>query len=778
LRSSPLSCNLLYKERTIVDSIHAEGELRHIAEFIVSSVDSTKRPAFTCLLIIVFGMCAAHLGIIEAAIIGVLFIGSLIFIRDTKKDRVLILALFALGMFMDRSTEMMKPPRDLPLPPTISTFGIIQQPIRRHDTYTSTDLCVLDPEGNSTSFRFRTVFPDSLCEIQEGQQYRIHGSVIPLQFPRNPGATDWDGVLQSRGCLARVFIDSCSAKQPAVLSSDIPLRSRIRSHLNGILRDAVGVPEGILAGAMLLGVREDISQDVMASFRNAGIVHVLAVSGLHVGIIVGVLLLAGTVCFPGYRVPAIFSLGGLLIYVIIVGPYASILRSSVMAAAILLGVTIGRRSDPLNSLSVAGLILLISHPEWLWNPGFQLSFGATMGILFFTPALVSVCKTRKAPFSWLVAAVAASLGAQLGIFPIVMYHFRQWPLYGLIANIPAVLLMTVLIWASILLVVFTPIWGIAAGVFSATAQWAARGLFRVAEGVSNLPQAVVSWGTTGSWILACVWALGFVMITAPKRSRPFACLVTILILLDVWLLWGMLDPWFQPKDRIISLHVDRGNAIVLESKSGDMLFIDPGSSQTRKNALAAVSDYKRFRNQNAPVDIGVTSCSYTRAGTIPLLREDGHIRRLFTPAECVPDTACIPIQHDWKNMIKFHDFRLEVFNGNGRSVDGVLIESPSGLRFLIVGEWGWLADTRLAGESSVGGIDILYTGPGRDHGPSHLLLRKVRPGIVIAGGTGSLESGAHDRIAKMGIELFETSFGAVIIEDSGSHATIRQIKRS
>ena len=278
--------------------------------------------------------------------------------------------------------------------------------------------------------------------------------------------------------------------------------------------------------------------------------------------------------------------------------------------------------------------------------------------------------------------------------------------------------------------------------------------------------------------MVLMWASGFVFLTVPKRSRLFAVTISVLVILNVWFIWGVVNPWSQSRDRIICLHVEKGNALVLESKSGDMLFIDPGSNVSRNNALAVVTDFLHFRNSEPVADIGLTSCSYTRSGTVQLLHENGLIHTLFAPSDYIADSTCVSITHGWDDIHRFHNFRIRTFKKTDQALDGIMVESPSGLRFLVLGEWGWISDTRLAGEISHGSTDIVYSGPARNHGPSHLLLRKARPKIIIAGGTGSLEQGAHDRTAGMGIKLMETMDGAVIIEDSGSYATIRQIKRS
>jgi len=216
--------------------------------------------------------------------------------------------------------------------------------------------------------------------------------------------------------------------------------SPFRELITTAIEQNLGEESGALLEGMLLGGGRKLSLETKAFFSHSGVIHILAVSGLHVGVIVLVLLwifrrlLKRTLVFSAFAVIIL-----LIFYSMLVQLRPSVVRATVMASFILLAPLLHRKANPINSLGAAALFLLLFRPFDIYNAGFQLSFAATGGILYLLPRLT-------VPFSrdfWIrkdwkvrtIQGIMVSIGAQLGTAPIAAFHFHKFQLIAPLANI-------------------------------------------------------------------------------------------------------------------------------------------------------------------------------------------------------------------------------------------------------------------------------------------------------------------------------------------------------
>lgn len=238
----------------------------------------------------------------------------------------------------------------------------------------------------------------------------------------------------------------------------------VRQHLIQRYRDA-GLSGRALAfvSAITLGERDALDSELKHSFAAAGAAHVLAVSGLHTGIIYLVVVSLLT-CF-GLRRPlyeqrllrALLSLVVILImwgYAFITGLSPSVMRAVVMLTIVQVGWVFRRQSISVNTLAAAACICLWAEPPSLFNVSFQLSFSAVLGILLFVPYIHSVWHVTSRPARWLRELITVSVAAVIGTLPVTIYHFGQVSRYFLITNIfiiPAAYILIILGVAALLL---------------------------------------------------------------------------------------------------------------------------------------------------------------------------------------------------------------------------------------------------------------------------------------------------------------------------------------
>jgi ComEC/Rec2-related protein len=237
--------------------------------------------------------------------------------------------------------------------------------------------------------------------------------------------------------------------------------------------------------ASLIG-EVDIPAELQQAFTSAGFAHLLALSGLNVAIVAGALaaLLRPLPLPPVAR--TLVLVASVWCYVFVAGPIPSLVRATIMATVLLAAPLFQRKSYALNALGVAGIIWLGLAPQSLFTAGYQLSFAATMGLIMLFPAL----KAPLAGSAWLrawaprllVDSAIVSLAAFAATAPVLAYHFGTLSVFGLVANVVAVGLMTVCTWAMCAGVALQPLSDALCG----AAMWVADGLMRPIVGLAYL----------------------------------------------------------------------------------------------------------------------------------------------------------------------------------------------------------------------------------------------------------------------------------------------------
>lgn len=212
--------------------------------------------------------------------------------------------------------------------------------------------------------------------------------------------------------------------------------------------------------ALTIGYEQDLDQQMKKAFVAAGTMHLLAVSGMHVVLIYS--FFKYLLFFFNRNRKTIF-IRNLIIFIAIwffsflAGMAPSILRASVMICFLLVAETIDRNCNIYNSLAASAFLLILWDPNNLFNAGFQLSYTAVLGIVYYEPQLISLWSPNNKIINWLWATTCLSIAAQLGTFPIVLFDFNQFPNYFIFSNIISGPLSLVLMGLSLALPVTLPI---------------------------------------------------------------------------------------------------------------------------------------------------------------------------------------------------------------------------------------------------------------------------------------------------------------------------------
>lgn len=274
--------------------------------------------------------------------------------------------------------------------------------------------------------------------------------------PRSaPGAFDYREYSLFQGITHQVFLKNdfiITGNEQGLISRFI---NGIRGWVLTIFENAFpGRKERGLAEALLIGHKDELDKALVQSYTNTGVVHIIAISGLHLGLIYWLLV---KLLQPLSRLkqlkwlPPVMIIAGLWIFTLLAGAQPSVLRSAIMFTCIVIGNSIARQSNVLNSLAVSAFILLCYNPFWLWDAGFQLSYAAIIGIVIFMKPVYQLLSFQNKLVDMIWQMNAVTISAQLLTLPICIYQFHQFPNYFLLSNIIAVPLSSLILLLEIFL---------------------------------------------------------------------------------------------------------------------------------------------------------------------------------------------------------------------------------------------------------------------------------------------------------------------------------------
>lgn len=294
---------------------------------------------------------------------------------------------------------------------------------------------------------------DSIPPLKYGDKIIIGKSPFRLPPPKNPHEFNYMEYMAGRNIYFQQFVNEDEIK---VVSNNpewsvMAYAIRLRTHFAKTIEINVkGKKEQAIAKALILGIRDGLDNQVKRSFSAAGAMHVLAVSGLHVGIIIAIisfLLKPISKRRNGKVLSTIISLSCLWLYAMVAGLSPSILRATTMFSVMIIGQAYNTRQNIYNSLALSAGILLFVNPNYLFSVGFQLSYIAVLGIVYIYPLIHRKLIFNNFFLEQVWSFTCLSIAAQLATFPLTLYYFHQFPVYFLISNlvvIPAAMLIMAL----------------------------------------------------------------------------------------------------------------------------------------------------------------------------------------------------------------------------------------------------------------------------------------------------------------------------------------------
>ena len=294
----------------------------------------------------------------------------------------------------------------------------------------------------------------------------------PLKKNTNPGAFDFFSYSKQNGIGYTLLLEGPAAYtmigQPGKRSK--ALMVEIREKILTIIKSHIKNKQNAgLAEAMLIGYREDLDKELLNAYTNTGVVHIIAISGLHLGLIF--MLMDFLIRLVSGRKKAamagiFISLPLLWSFAILTGSSASVIRSAIMFSFIIIGKALGRKSNGMNSLLGSAFVLLIWDPDLRFDLGFQLSYAAVASILLFDWEIKKMVFFRNKSALYLWSMVSITLAAQVLTTPLVIAHFHRFPTLFLFTNLIAVPLSSLVLVMEIILCIVHPFDAMATGLGS------------------------------------------------------------------------------------------------------------------------------------------------------------------------------------------------------------------------------------------------------------------------------------------------------------------------
>ncbi|MFY0679873.1 MAG: ComEC/Rec2 family competence protein [Thalassovita sp.] len=377
-----------------------------------------------------------------------------------------------------------------------------------------------------------------------GDVVMMTGHLTPPSGPAEPGGFDFrrHAWFQKIGAVGYTRTPMLRLKPPKTLFTVGALRMRVSDRVRAVLPGATGE----VATAVMTGDRSSLSAETIRSLRRSNLAHLLAISGLHMGLVAGFVFAALRLVFAavpllGLRIPAkkVAAVGALVVaalYLVLSGRNVATERAFIMVAVFLIALVFDRRALSLRAVAVGAILVLVLRPESLLSPGFQMSFAATTGLVAVFEALRGFQWHKvgwlRGPLSLLVSSAVAGLATA----PFGAAHFNQLAQLGLPANLLTVPLMgAVVMPAAVLAGLLMPFGGEAVPlwVMGQGLDW----ILAVAHWISQHPYATRMIASPAWYVLPILTFGALILILWQGRWR----LVGILPGLVAFLLWGLAD---------------------------------------------------------------------------------------------------------------------------------------------------------------------------------------------------------------------------------------------
>jgi competence protein ComEC len=418
----------------------------------------------------------------------------------------------------------------------------INGPVKKKDAYYHSTASVLYISGDSgwksSKGNMAVHFPAEIDPPFNNAFYYVNAEIQPIPPSKKSATFDFRTFMARRniyhGCYPTVQ-QLQKLHHYEKISFFQRFTDELRKKILGIIdRYITAQGENGLAKALLIGYRDNLDRDIIAAYTNTGVIHVIAISGLHLGLIYALLayLLKSFQkknYLSTYR--SVFIASFLWIFSILCGASPSVLRSALMFTCLLAGEAMRKENHTANALAASAFILLCFDPMLLWDIGFQLSYAAVGSLLIYNRLISRLYSSGNIILSFAWNSVSTSISAQILTTPLILYHFHQFPVLFILSNLIAVPLSGIILMLLILLCIISPLRAIAIPLAHLT-SWLSLVMNVQIQRLNRISFGVVSnidAGSLDTILFYVLIAFMSIWLVSKKSFMLFAILFLILL---------------------------------------------------------------------------------------------------------------------------------------------------------------------------------------------------------------------------------------------------------
>lgn len=327
-----------------------------------------------------------------------------------------------------------------------------------------------------------------------GSQLQITNKIILPGVPLNPDQFDYGKYLANKSILAQTYVAHSNVKiSPIPIKDAFYYSDKLRSTiLSNLKKSHFHDNELNVLAALILGQQQDISPELVEDYQYAGAVHILSVSGLHVGFIV--LFLGFILQFlPNTKSVSHYKLGILLLslwgFAVLAGLSPSVIRSVTMFSFVAVGIYLKRRTNIFHTLIVSLLLILLFEPSFLFDVGFHLSYMALFFILWIQPMFNTLWQPENKIVNYFWQILTVSFAAQIGTLPLSLYYFHQFSGLFFITNIIVIPFLSVIMGLGVLVMLWAA-FNVVPAFLAVALEWMIYLLNKIIGGVASFESLV------------------------------------------------------------------------------------------------------------------------------------------------------------------------------------------------------------------------------------------------------------------------------------------------
>lgn len=419
-----------------------------------------------------------------------------------------------------------------------------------------------------------------------------------IKAPLNPEEFDYQSYSKNRGVLLQHYLQNSEviAQSPYKGFSLQKLAYDLRMYFSKRIRCYISDPNAAaIAEALVLGMRSEINPELIKAYAQTGTIHVLAVSGMHVGVLFATIVwLFSSLAGPNHKIKySILALLFMWFFALVTGFSASVLRAVVMYTVYQVGVMSHRKVNLPNTLFSSAFIILLFEPFMLLDVGFQLSFFAVLGIIVFQPFFQQLLETQNTILKNLRDLITVSISAQLGVLPLSLFYFKQFPNLFIISNLLEVSISTVALYIGLLCMVFMA-WDFALMYLCKILTLLIHLMNIVAQALSDLPYAITK-AYIYSWEAVCIAGivLAFATYIRWKKLRFLKTATFLTAVLSVML--GLRYYTLLHEERAI-IYAHHSSDVIDIYKNGALLRMHKTKDPTHPPRLLQILEANQLKN--------------------------------------------------------------------------------------------------------------------------------------------------------------------------------------